>query len=315
MQYFTDSDIAKSLEWPSLIDALRRGFQRETASPPRPHYTMSVPGEADATLLLMPAWTAGAYLGIKTVTVFPGNGARGLPAVNAHYLLIDARNGKPVANFDAGELTARRTAAVSALASTYLSRPDAQRLLVMGTGRLAPMLAAAHASVRPLRSIAIWGRDPDKAVAVARKLRESGLDAVATTDPEAEAKRADIVSCATLAREPLVRGKWLKPGSHLDLVGAFTPEMREADDEALTRASVHIDTRAGAMKEAGEIVQAIASGALRPDDVRGDLFDLTSGRAAGRTSRDEITAFKSVGCSLVDLVAAELAFAHLASAA
>jgi len=314
MQYFTESDIAKSLDWPALIDALRAGFRRDTASPTRPHYAIPVPGEADATLLLMPAWTAGAYVGIKTVTVFPGNGARGLPAVNAHYLLIDARNGRPVANFDAGELTARRTAAVSALASTYLSRPDANRLLVMGTGRLAPMLAAAHASVRSLGSIAIWGRDADKAEAIARKLRDTGLDAVATTDPEAEAKRADIVSCATLARDPLIFGRWLKPGSHLDLVGAFTPTMREADDEALTRASVHVDTRAGAMKEAGEIVQGIASGALRAEDIRGDLFDLTGGKAAGRTSRDEITAFKSVGCSLVDLAAAELAFARLAPA-
>ncbi|MBL0928581.1 MAG: ornithine cyclodeaminase family protein [Alphaproteobacteria bacterium] len=315
MRHFTENDIARSLEWPALIEALRRGFQRETASPPRPHYTIPVPGEADATLLLMPAWTASAFIGIKTVSVFPGNGARGLPAVNAHYLLIDARNGRPVANFDAGELTARRTAAVSALASTYLSRPDARRLLVMGTGRLAPMLAAAHASVRPLDTIAIWGRDPNKAAAVAKKLRDSGLDAVATTDPEADAKRADIVSCATLARAPLVRGAWLKPGSHLDLVGAFTPEMREADDEALTRASVHVDTRAGAMKEAGEIVQAIASGALRAEDIRGDLFDLTGGKVVGRTTPDEITAFKSVGCSLVDLVAAELAFGRLAPAA
>ena len=315
MRHFTENDIARSLDWPSLIEALRRGFQRETASPPRPHYTIPVPGEADATLLLMPAWTAGAYIGIKTATVFPGNGARGLPAVNAHYLLIDARDGRPAASFDAGELTARRTAAVSALASTYLSRPDAQRLLVMGTGRLAPMLAAAHAAVRPLRSIAIWGRDPEKAAAVASKLRDAGFDAVATTDPEAEAKRADIVSCATLAREPLIRGAWLKPGSHLDLVGAFTPAMREADDEALIRAGVHVDTRAGAMKEAGEIVQAIAGGALRAEDIRGDLYDLTGGKAAGRTGPDEITAFKSVGCSLVDLVAAELAFGRLASAA
>jgi ornithine cyclodeaminase/alanine dehydrogenase-like protein (mu-crystallin family) len=308
MRHFTDGDIVKALDWPSLIEAIRLGFQREASSPPRPHYTIPVPGTADATLLLMPAWTVGGFIGIKTATVFPGNSLRGEPAVNSHYLLIDARDGRPVASFDGSELTARRTAAASALASIYLSRKDSERLLVMGTGKLAPLLAAAHASVRPIRWIRVWGRNRSKAEQLAGSLRANGFDAKAADDAETEVGRADIISCATLSRVPLVLGQWMKPGCHLDLVGAFTPEMREADDEAIAGSSVFVDTRAGATKEAGEIVQAIASGATRIDDIRGDLFDLANGRVSGRTSPGEMTVFKSVGCSLEDLIAAELVF-------
>ncbi len=308
MPHFTDSEIIAHLDWQPLIEALREGFRRGAQSPPRPHYAVSVPGGRDATLLLMPAWSEGRHIGLKTVTVFPDNGRLGLPAVGSHYMLMSAKDGRLVATFDGSELTSRRTAAASALASSYLSRPDARRLLVVGTGRLSPNLAAAHASVRPLEVIAIWGRDPSKAEAVVRNLAEQGIKAVVAGDLEQEVRQADIVSCGTLSTEPLVRGAWLRPGAHLDLVGAFTPTMREADDEAISRARVFLDTREGAMTEAGEIVQALASGALRREDIQGDLFDLTRGGNPARATADEITLFKSVGCSLEDLVAAELCF-------
>jgi ornithine cyclodeaminase len=308
MRHFTNSEIIANLDWQLLIDALREGFRRATYSPPRPHYTISVPDAHDATLLLMPAWTEGRYIGLKTVTVFPDNGRVGLPAVTSYYMLMSATDGQLVATLDGGELTARRTAAASALASSYLSRPDAARLLIVGTGKLSPNLAAAHAAVRPIKEIVVWGRSRSKAEIIVSQLAEKGLRAAAADDLEQEVRRADIVSCGTLSTEPLVRGAWLKPGTHLDLVGAFTPTMREADDEALRRARVFLDTREGAMAEAGEIVQALASGALQRDDVQGDLFDLTRGNASGRSGPDEITVFKSVGCSLEDLVAAELCF-------
>ncbi|WP_449235818.1 bifunctional Delta(1)-pyrroline-2-carboxylate/Delta(1)-piperideine-2-carboxylate reductase [Azospirillum doebereinerae] len=316
MRHFTDAEVAAALDWPGLIDALREGFRRGADSPPRPHYTVPVPDERDATLLLMPAWSPGRYIGLKTVTVFPDNGTRGLAAVGAHYLLIDARNGRIAASFDGGELTARRTAAASALASTCLSRADAGRLLVVGTGQLAPRLVHAHATVRPIRAVDVWGRDPEKAAALAARLSSAGLPARVAPDLEQAVRSADIVSCATLATEPLIHGDWLAPGTHLDLVGAFTPTMREADDVAVGRARVFVDTREGALSEAGEIVQAVARGVLDPQGIQGDLAGLVRGTAAGRRSADEITLFKSVGCSLEDLVAAELCFersAHPAS--
>jgi ornithine cyclodeaminase/alanine dehydrogenase-like protein (mu-crystallin family) len=312
MRHFSNCEIVANLDWQMLVDALREGFRRGAHSPPRPHYTVSVPEARDATLLLMPAWSEGRYIGLKTVTVFPDNGRLGLPAVTSYYMLMSAKDGRLVATLDGGELTARRTAAASALASSYLSRPDSSRLLVIGTGKLSPNLAAAHAAVRPIEEIAIWGRDRSKAEAVVGQLAEQRIKAVVAGDLEREVRRADIISCGTLSTEPLVRGAWLQPGTHLDLVGAFTPAMREADDEALRRARVFLDTREGAMTEAGEIVQAMASGALRSEDIQGDLFDLTRGDAPGRSEPDEITLFKSVGCSLEDLVAAELCFVRSA---
>jgi ornithine cyclodeaminase len=197
------------------------------------------------------------------------------------------------------------------LAASYLARPDSAVHLVVGTGALAPHLARAYAAVRPLRQTLVWGRDPQKAAALAGLLRdEAGLPAEAVADLAAAAAQADIVSCATLAREPLVRGAWLKPGSHLDLVGGYTPEMREADDAAIARSRVFIDTEA-ALREAGDIVQPLASGALAPADIAGDLHDLCRGVRPGRRDAAEITLFKSVGTALEDLAAARLAMARL----
>ena len=310
VRHYSDAEVAGYLEWPHLIDALESAFRRGAESPPRPHFDIKVPGEPDGTLLLMPAWVEGRHIGLKTVTVFPGNAARSEPSVAAHYLLFSAKTGAIVAMFEGGVLTARRTAAASALASRYLSRPDARCLLVVGTGRLCPNLAAAHATVRDLDEIVIWGRDADKTRRQAADLARDGLPARPAGDLEAEAKAADIISCCTLARDPLIRGEWLKSGAHLDLVGAFKPTMRESDDEAIRRARVYVDTYAGATKEAGDIVLAVKSGALTPDAIRGDLYDLTRGAAKGRQSAEEITFFKSVGTALEDLAAAQLAYSR-----
>jgi ornithine cyclodeaminase/alanine dehydrogenase-like protein (mu-crystallin family) len=311
-----DADAVRAaLDWPSTIDALESMFHDGCTMPTRHHHTVQVPGTAAATLLLMPAWTEGGYLGVKVVNVFPGNADRGLPAVTGLYLLFSATTGAILATIDGAELTARRTAAASALAARYLARDDAARLLVVGTGRLAANLAAAHAAVRPIKSISIWGRDRNKAATVAASLEAEGLAASPCGDLAEAVAAADIVSCGTLARDPLIRGGWLKPGAHLDLVGGFTPAMREADDEAIRRASVFVDTRAGAMVEAGDIVVPLANGTLSADGVRADLFDLASGRHSGRATYDEITVFKSVGAALEDLAAAALAYRRKAGSA
>lgn len=300
----------EALPWPALIEALRAMFRDGCEMPVRHHHDFKVPGEADGTLLLMPAWTAGRHLGVKLATVVPGNGARGLPAVMASYLLCDARTGALLAVVDGGELTARRTAAASALAADWLARPGARHLVVVGTGRLAPNLAAAHASVRPLSRVSVWGRDPAKAAATAERIA-ADLDILArpVDDLRKAVESADIVSCATLAEEPVVRGDWLPDGCHLDLVGAFKPTMRESDDAAMRRARVFVDTRAGACREAGDIVRALASGALTPERIEADLFELARRTLPLPRADTDITLFKSVGAALEDLAGAVLAHA------
>jgi ornithine cyclodeaminase len=242
------------------------------------------------------------------VSVFPGNAKRALPAIFGTYLLSSGATGEMLAAIDGGELTARRTAATSALAARYLARPDAAELLVCGTGRLSLNLLQAHTAIRPIKRIHIWGRNPAGAEKVAAEARELGLAAEAVFDIEAAARTADIVSCGTLSSEPLICGAWLKPGAHLDLVGGFKPSMRETDDEAIRRASVFVDTRAGAMKEAGDIVQPLESGVLNKDAIKAELAELVRGTRGGRSAAGEITLFKSVGAALEDLAGAILAY-------
>ena len=307
MRILSAADVEAALDWDSLIERLRQAFRRGAEVPLRHHHEIANPGGPEGTLLLMPAWQSGRHIGVKVVTIFPDNGEQGLPSVMGAYLLLDGRTGSPIALIDGPTLTLKRTAAASALASGYLSRPDCERLLMVGTGALAPYLVSAHAAVRPICNVLIWGRTPDKAVKLAKRLDRTDFRVAATEDLEAAAQGADIISCATLSRDPLVRGDWLRPGQHLDLVGAFRPDMRESDDQAIRRARVFVDTRDGATKEAGDIVQPIESGVLDPVDVAGDLFDLTRGERAGRRYYDQITLFKSVGTALEDLAAAELA--------
>jgi alanine dehydrogenase len=264
--------------------------------------------------LLMPAWTkeqAGAFLGAKTVTVFPGNLKKGLGSVAGTYLLMSGDTGAPLVTIDGHRLTLWRTAAASALAAGYLAREDASHLLLVGAGALAPYLARAHAAVRPINKVSIWNRSEPRAEALARNLAGEKFTVELVRDLESAVRAADVISCATLSAEPLVFGKWLKAGAHLDLVGSFRPAMREADDEAVKRARVYVDTRRGALKEAGDLVQPMERGIFKESDVAGDLFDLCRGSVKGRGSADEITLFKSVGTAIEDLAAAMLIWRKL----
>ncbi len=308
MRVITAEELKASLDYGSLIAAIDEGFRGECTVPLRHHHTLPSAEGADATLLLMPAWGGGDSIGVKIATVFPDNGRRNLPVVMASYMLLSAETGEPLAMIDGTELTARRTASTSALASRYLSRADSRRLLMVGTGVLAPHLIRAHATVRPVREVVIWGRSRKKAAALAAKLNQEDFQVAAAADLESAAREADIISCATLARDPLIHGAWLRPGQHLDLVGGFTPEMREADDDAVRRAALFVDTRAGALKEAGDVVGPLRRGVITEADIRGDLSELARGVTAGRAGDDEITLFKSAGTALEDLAAARLAF-------
>lgn len=306
MRIISAAEVETALDYESLVERLRQAFRRDIEVPLRHHHTIETGQGADATLLLMPAWQTGQHIGIKMITVFPTNAEKGLPAILGAYLLLDGKTGSPLALIDGPMLTVKRTAAASALASTYLSRPDSERLLMVGTGTLAPHLILAHATVRPIRNVLIWGRNEDKAAKLAKSLDRPDFRVAHTSDLEEAARGAHIISCATLSHEPLIEGAWLQNGQHLDLVGAFRPDMRESDDTAIRRARVFVDTRTGACSEAGDIVQPLKAGVLTEEDIAGDLFELTRGEKAGRRFYDQITLFKSAGTAIEDLAAAQL---------
>jgi len=309
MQNFDAAAVRQRSPMPALVRALQRAFVAGAEVPQR--HVHALPD--GATLLLMPAWRsgAGARLGVKTVTVCPGNGALGLPGVHGVFTLFDARTGVPLAVLDGSELTARRTAAASALAASYLARPDARRLLVVGAGRVAALMPEALRAVRPgIDEIAVWARRPEAAEALAAAWRAQGLAARAAPDLAAAVRRADVVSCATLAAAPLVHGAWLAPGAHLDLIGSFTPAMRESDGECFARCRVWVDT-AEALAKAGDVLQATAEGRFAPERLQGTLADLCrNGRpvdgAPSAAGGADCTLFKSVGNAIEDLAAAEL---------
>lgn len=304
IRFFTNAEVAATLAYPALIEALRQGLAQPAEAPVRACHALP----QDASLLCMPVWRAGQGVGVKLVTVFPGNGAQGLPAVAAVFALFDDVTGQPLALLEASELTARRTACTSALAADHLVRADAERLLVVGTGTLARHMVRAHACVRGYSRIELWGRDAGKAAALATALRDEGYPVQAVGDLASAVATADCISCVTTSREPLVRGEWLRPGTHLDLVGAFLPSMRETDSTAVGRARVVVDTREGALEEAGDLLFAMADGAFDADRLDTELRDLLAGRGARRDAT-EITLFKSVGYALEDLVAARVLLA------
>lgn len=295
-----------ALPYPALIEALRRGFAQGATAPVRHHHSVPRPGADPAVLLLMPAWFAGGVTGVKLVHICTGNEARGLPSVQGLYVLFDGPTGTPLATLDGTALTLRRTACASALAASRLARPDAASLLVVGAGALAPHLARAHAAVRPIRRVRIWNRTPERAREVAAALAATGLEAAAVEDLATAQAEADVISCCTMSRAPLVRGELVRPGTHVDLVGAYTPAMRESDDALIARARVFVDTREGALAEAGDLLQPIASGSFTAERIVADLADLASGRDPGRRAADEVTVFKSVGSAVEDLIAAAL---------
>ena len=307
MRTVTGAELKSVLHFRMLIERMRQTFRAGVEVPLRHHHTVGTFGQNDGTLLLMPAWQVNQSIGVKVVTVFPDNGAKDLPAVQGLYLLMDGKTGMPQAVLDGTALTKRRTAAASALAASYLARPDSERLLMVGTGALAPELIEAHATVLPIKHVLVWGRSIDKAKKVASRFHRPKFRIEATDDLEGAVRGAQVISCATLAKEPLIRGAWLQPGVHLDLVGGFTPDMREADDDCIRRSRVFVDTREGACAEAGDIVQPMKAGILTENDIAGDLYDLTRGERAGRRFYDQITLFKSVGTALEDLCAAQLA--------
>lgn len=296
---------AAALDFAALIPALRQAFVEGCEVPLRHTHRIDDPHGTGGTVLLMPAWKPGGLLGLKTVTIFPGNGARGLPGLHSVYTLFDATSGVPLAQLDGNVITSRRTAAASALAASYLARADASCLLVLGTGRVARLLPAAMRSVRPIRRVLVWNHRADGARELAATLCTQGFAAEPVDDLHAALGRAHIVSAATLATAPLVSGAALAPGTHLDLIGSFTPQMRESDAACFARSRVFVDTEE-ALAKSGDVLGAKAEGAFDDARLQGTLAELCSAQRPGRRDAGEITLFKAVGSALEDLAAAEL---------
>lgn len=268
--------------------------------------------EPPDSLLTWVAWQPGVALGAKLATVFPGNEARGAgPSIRSVVVLFDGQDGRPQAVITGESFTRAKTAADSALGADLLARPDAAVLAVLGAGAQAETQIRYLLAVRPsIRRVTIWNRTAAKAQALAASLSIPGVEIGAVEDAEAAVRAADIVSCVTASRTPVLRGAWLKPGAHVDLVGSFTPEMREADDDAMRRSRLFVDTRRFAVGQCGEFTQAIAAGAIAPTDVVAELAELCTG-TPGRRSADEITLFKNAGGGHLDLMVAR-AFHELA---
>lgn len=263
----------------------------------------------------MPSWSTSPllpYIGTKLVTHHSNNSTLNLPGVHAVYVLFNSLTGQPLAAMDATELTLYRTACVSALASSYLSREESLTLAMIGAGALASHLIKAHLTVRPsVRTVIVWNRTLSKARSLVNRLtEEGGFEGVRFESNgclEEVVRMGDIISCATNSEVALVKGVDLKEGAHLDLVGSFTRSMRECDDEAVRRGRVFVDNEAAAV-EAGELVGAFERGVMRKDEIVGDLVELIKGEKVGRRSLDEITVFKSVGSAVVDLLSAQMVY-------
>ncbi len=311
MKLLDAAALSDALPYLNLVDAIDAAFHGGFTVPVRAHHNIDVKDGQDSTLLLMPAWSDDGFLGVKTVIVAPENAKKSLPAVQATYQLFDRETGQPLALMDGPELTARRTAAASAVAARYLAPENATKLLMVGTGVLAQHLPQAHAAVRPIDEVRVWGRNAENAVARAEELCGVGINATVATDLAESANWADIISAGTLSKQPLIMGDWLRPGQHVDLVGAFRPDMREADDAVLLKSKIYCDTRAGATKEAGDLCDPLARGIISDSDVLGDLFDLASGAVVVDRKPEDITLFKSAGTAIEDLAAAMLAYRRL----
>ncbi len=302
--FYSSKEVASGLHYHQLISALKKGLQSDLMVPQRMHYHLDYQlKELDPTLLIMPAWKSQEYIGIKIVTIFPSN--KYLPTIQGIYLLMDGRSGQNLALMDAKLLTLKRTAATSAMMSTFLSRADAKVLLMIGTGNLALELIKAHCTERPIEQILVWGRNPAKAKKIVAELKSSFLFPIRVCENlQQGCASADIISTATMSSDPVVYGRWVKKGTHVDLVGSYKPNMREADDELLTKSSIFVDTIEGATKESGDLFIPLSDHVVQLSDLKGTMYDLCSGLHPGRKNPEEITLFKSVGHASEDLIAA-----------
>ncbi len=307
MLIIPDDKIISLLDYKKLIEALREIFQSDYTMPVRHHHFYQTEEGEENTLILMPVWNK-EYLGMKQVTVAPANASKNMPSIYAQYILSNSKTGQPLAMMNATELTARRTACTSALAASFLARKNAENLLVVGGGKVAQHLVQAHFAVRDFKKVSIWMRNQDKMKEFVARLKAQGYPAEVVTDLENSARQADLISCATLSKTPIIKGEWVNAGTHLDMIGSHKPTTRETDDDAIRKSTIFVDSRAGALHETGELALHIADGIITENDVKADIVELVKGIHPGRSSSEEITLFKSAGLAVEDLAAALLVY-------
>lgn len=308
MEMISGEQVHALLPYDELIPALSAEHERDVDAVESTLLEQPAVGGGSDNFLALPAWQRGRAIGAKLVTVFPANehNGSGLPSVQAVYALFDGTNGRPLAMIDGTALTLRKTAADSGVGSRYLARRDAATLTMIGAGAMAPHLIQAHIAACPsIREVQIWNRTPARAATLAKELEIPGVIITATDDLQ-QACGADIVSCATMATQPLVLGEWLQPGAHLDLVGSYRPDMHECDTAAMVRGSVFADSPWSALRDCGEVLTAIETGALQRSDILATSFDLARGAHPGRRDAAEITVFQNGGGGHLDLMVAQV---------
>lgn len=307
MKIIDAPDVHRALDFPALVETLRNAFAKPAGTPRRAVYRLAEDDPHHDAFALLPAWNDDV-IGVKAFTYLPSNVPKGQQILHSKILLFSRATGAPLALVDGTSVTYWRTAAVAALAADYLARRDAERLLVCGTGNLAPFMILAHAAVRSYGDIAVWGRNADRAAATIEAVRAQRpeLRCRIVRDLEAAAREADVISCVTAAHQPLILGAWVRPGTHADFFGNHERTGRECDTELVVRSQVYVDSRANVLNEAGEILIPIEEGRIDEGHVLGELADLCSGGVAGRQREDDVTLFKSVGTALSDLAAADL---------
>jgi ornithine cyclodeaminase/alanine dehydrogenase-like protein (mu-crystallin family) len=295
-------EMQSRLPYDRLIEALREGLKSAISTPPRAHHAVSDQGDL---LMLMPSWRSGKLIGVKLTSVFPTNAARSEPMIHAIYALFDGANGKPVATLNGTELTKRRTAAIAALGTDLLAGRR-EHLLVMGTGALALEMVASHHSLGAWKTTTVWGRSPEKGEALVEALSKTGVAARFEADAAKAVGAADVICCVTGTRSPIIKGEWVREGTHVNLIGAYMPEMREADTDLMQRALIYGDRREAVLTEGGDLLIPIGEGKLTEAALIADLSELVQGAPPQRAER-AVTVFKSVGFGAFDLIAAECA--------
>ena len=311
MNIISAAQVIEILQPTALVEKLKQAFASDIETPLRQHFDIANPESSrETTLLIMPSWQSGSDIGVKLVTVVPESYKFDLPSIQGVYTLMDAVKGGVKAMIDAPSLTAKRTAAASALASSFLSKDDTNSMLMIGTGTLSPELIQAHCAVRPIKEVKVWGRSKEKAQLVINELENlaamSEVSFQVVTDLDQAVTEVDLISCATMSQTPLIKGQLLTAGQHLDLVGSYRPDMREADDDCIRRCQIVVDNYKGAMKETGDIKTPLDSGLLKAEDIKADLFELCKQQVEFERKATDITMFKSVGHALEDLAAAQL---------
>ncbi|MCL1078111.1 ornithine cyclodeaminase family protein [Parashewanella spongiae] len=303
--------VHNSLTFADLIQTLQLTFSKPFSMPQRKVYELDENSSSHDAFAVLPSWN-DETIAVKAFTYLPDNPKQSadLKSIYAQIMIFDRSTGLPQAVVDGTSATYWRTAAVSALACDYLARSDASTLLICGTGNLAAYMALAHASVRNIKEIKVWGRSSNKIQHVVDEILQKRPDIIVSESQslEDDVPWADIISCATRSPVPLFSSSLVTEGTHVDLVGNHVKTCREVDTQLVVRSEVYVDAKVNTFSEAGELLMPVKEGAFNLDEVKGELSQLCKGDVYGRDNDKDITLFKSVGTALADLACAQLVY-------